>query len=79
MPLEVGYHTVVLVTGSGDGGLHFSGVICWRQLKQATQMVTKTLATALAVTSETGSASDQWVYLSMTMRQYQDTDAHATA
>jgi hypothetical protein len=45
-----------------------------RQPKRATQTVTITLATASAVISETGNASGQRACLSVTVRQYRDTD-----
>jgi len=45
-------------------------LICWGKPKRATQTETKALATASAVMSDRGTASDQRVYPSMAVRQY---------
>ena len=80
-PLEAGCHAVVRVTEDpvrvarvlkrrASNCQPWSVVICWGQLKRATQTESKALATASSVMSRRGTASGQRVYLSMAVRQY---------
>ena len=81
MPLEAGCHDVVRVREEpvmvarvlkrrASNCLPWSVMICWGQPKRATQTETNALATASAVMSDRGTASDQRVYPSMAVRQY---------